>query len=174
MLTGETRERFSRAKAISRITQEIEKHAAQPNAVGSFYFFNRTRRCVALNPFRLFGNAIVKTPFLDAAVFDFLSSLPAQMFTDHKFHTETIASAYPEFSQIPYEKKDSVPGFDAAAFRRYSREIWRFSFSGRQRKLLNPAFLHIRFMRSQFDKNYCREIAGFGAQAIFLMQLERL
>jgi len=41
-------------------------------------------------------------------------------------------------------------------------------------KFVNRRFFLLRFLRSMIDKNYGRAVAGYGEQAIVLMQLERL
>lgn len=167
--------KFSRNKAVARLAQEISKHQNAPNPIGSFFFWNRTRPAVALSPFKLFDDSIdVLTPFLDTEVFDFLTSLPAEMFLDHNFHTETIAFAYPEFAHLPYESKTAPPIFDSAGFRQLSRDIFRFSLTERNVKITNRLFFAVRTLRCAVDKNYCRAVAEYFDQAIILMQLERL
>ena len=104
--------------AAERLVCELQKHADEPNPVSSFFFWNRTRREIALSPYGIFkevGNAL--TPYLDAELFDFLSSLRASFFLDHSFHTETIARAYPAFATIPYHAEESRP----AGTSRYKR-----------------------------------------------------
>ncbi len=175
LLTPDNHKNFNRERAVNHLTKELTRHADQPNPVGSFFFWNRTRRCVALSPFRLFDNSInVITPYLETKLFDFLFSLPAKMMLDHQFHTDTIAFAYPEYAHFPYEKKDSMPITDISNFRKFSRDILRYSLTGRNRKLTRRSFFLTRCLRCVLDKNYSRTITEFGEQAILLAQLERL
>lgn len=175
LLSKENHRRFSREKAIHHLAKELKRHADAPNPVGSFYFWNRTRRCIALSPFRLspYLTEIIM-PYLDKDVFDFLSSLPARMLLNHNFHTETIAFAYPKYANIPYEDKSSPPIMDTAHFRNYSREILLYALTKRKKKLVNRKILLSRCLRGMIDGNYSRNVIDFGELAIILMQLERL
>jgi asparagine synthase (glutamine-hydrolysing) len=168
-------QKLSREKAINHLSKELARHADQPNPVGSFYFWNRTRRCIAPSPFRLLGDSInIITPYLETELFDFLSSLSADLFLDHQFHTDTIAFAYPEFADIPYEKKDSPLISDSGNFKKFSRDIFNYSLTSRNRTLINRMFFLTRLLRGVFDKNYNQAVTEFGEQAINLLQLERL
>lgn len=96
--------RFSRALALERLEAELRTHVDAPNPVGSYRFWNRTRRAVGLAPFGLLASvATVRAPFLDDDLHDFLASLPGEMLVDRTFHSATIARAYPAFAAVPYE-----------------------------------------------------------------------
>lgn len=85
------------------LVAELRRHEKSPNPVSSFYFWNRTRRGIALAPFGLGrGVAKVLAPYLDADLFDFLASLSAEIMWDRTFHSETIEKAFPEHADIPY------------------------------------------------------------------------
>lgn len=164
-----------RERAIGHLCGELALHADEPNPVGSFFFWNRTRRCIAVSPYRLLGDYVnVVTPYLDPGVFDFLSSLPAELMLDHEFHSETIAFAYPDLAHVPYEKKDAGRNVDTTAFQQLGREIARYSLSGRKRPLVKRGFVFSRVMRSLIDKRYSPAVADFGQQVIHALQLERL
>ena len=166
---------FTRDKAVAHLVEELARHTHQPNPVGSFRFWNRARRCIALSPFRLLGDgAKVITPYLDADVFDFLSALPGQMLVDRRFHTDTISFAFPKYAEIPYEDNAPPPVLDFSRFRAFSRDIVRYSATKRHRQLTNSFFFLSRHLRALIDKTYSRAAVEFGEQAILLMQLERL
>jgi len=166
---------FTRDKAVAHLVKELARHSHQPNPVGSYRFWNRARRCIALSPFRLLGDgANVITPYLDPDVFDFLFALPAEMLVDRRFHTDTISFAFPEYAQIPYEDNAAPPVLDFKRFRAFSRDIVRYSTTKRNRQLTNPFFFLSRHLRVLVDKTYSRAAVEFGEQAILLMQLERL
>lgn len=98
--------KFSRKLAKQALIDELKKHAETPNPVSQYYFWNRTRRNIALSTWRLLANGNhVLAPYLDGELYDFLSSLPASYTKDKKFHTETISSDFPNHAFIPYEKK---------------------------------------------------------------------
>ncbi len=175
MLTKKFYKEVSRERAVNHLSKELSRHKNQPNPIGSFYFWNRTRRCIALSPFRLLGDSTtIITPYLENKLFDFLSSLPAELFLDQRFHTETIAFAFPEYLHIPYEKKNSPPISDAHHFKKLSRDIFRFSTIKRHRQFTNRMFFLSRYLRCVVDKNYCQAATEYGEQAIHLLQMERL
>jgi hypothetical protein len=116
------------AAARDRLTAELARHQDAANPVGSFFFWNRTRRVVALSFFAMLGEHRLITPYLDPAVFDFLAGLPAELFLDHQFHREAVHRAFPEFAGIGFARsgrEDADQGPVRAHFRRYGRAILR-------------------------------------------------
>jgi hypothetical protein len=116
----------------------------------------------------------VIAPFLDDAVVEFLSALPATMFLDHGFHTEAIAGAYPKHAHLPFENKASAPVVDGAHFRKYSRDVLRFALATPNGGVVNRRALLSRCLRVLLDGGYSRNVAGFGTLAVLLLQLERV
>lgn len=103
-----------RERAVARLRSEIIRHLDAPNPVASFFFWNRTRREIALAPFALMRDVTVRTPYLEVDVYALLSALPASLLMDRRLHTDAIAKAYPGVADIPYESKSTrqdVPGF---------------------------------------------------------------
>jgi asparagine synthase (glutamine-hydrolysing) len=94
-----------RERAIARLAEEISRHASAPNPTSSFFFWNRTRREVALSPFALMRGLTVYAPYLDRDVVDLLSGLPASLLMDRTLHTEAIARAYPAVAALRYEAR---------------------------------------------------------------------
>jgi len=117
LLKGKLKACFDPEVAKARLTRELVRHLDAPNPVGSFIFWNRTRREIALAPYSLLkGIPRVYAPFLDHKLFDFLSTLPSSMLIDHRFHDDTIARAYPDFAHIPYID-DTAPRSDDTSIR---------------------------------------------------------
>jgi asparagine synthase (glutamine-hydrolysing) len=101
-----------RGEVLERIAIELERYADATNPSTMFFFWNRTRREIALAPFGLLsGVEMCFCPYLDHDVFDFLTSLPPEITIDRSFHSETIALAHPVAQRIPY----AVPGRRRAA-----------------------------------------------------------
>jgi asparagine synthase (glutamine-hydrolysing) len=172
MLSPELRDRFPRQPALQSIAEEIARYADWPNPVGAFYLFNRTRREIALSPYRLLGRRLhVHAPYLDAELFDFLAALPAEHFVDHTFHTETIARAYPDYASIPYHsggcqlRSDWAHGI-AHAFRLLPLLLRR------RHGLVDWRFAALRVARCALDPSYGAEfVHGQGRLMINLMQI---
>jgi len=92
--------------AIAHLTQEIKKYIDSPNPMRNFYFWNRTRRVVALSSYGLgAGTCKVYSPFLDHELYDFLLSVPDEVKEEKTFHTETMRRSYPEYAGIPYQNE---------------------------------------------------------------------
>jgi hypothetical protein len=111
------KERFrddaSNDAAMNLLIAELTRHQDAPNPIGSFIFWNRTRRCIALAPFSILNlTRDVYAPYLDHALWDYLSSLPASLLVSHDFHTDTISRAYPNYADLPYyvQKPRPLPG----------------------------------------------------------------
>ncbi len=113
-------------RAAPRLMQELEHHQGAANPVGSFFFWNRTRRVVALQFLALLPTRRVLTPYLDPDVFELLAGLPAEMFFDHGFHREAMHRAFPRYADIEFARS-SHRGSSAARdhFRRYGRAVLR-------------------------------------------------
>jgi len=90
-------------KAHDRVARELRRHVDAPNPVASYFFWNRTRRKIALAPFRLFGHVpTVYAPFLDSDVVEFLSSLTWRSVADARLRGDAIATAYPHLADLPF------------------------------------------------------------------------
>jgi hypothetical protein len=102
---------FHREQAIHDIAEELALHAEAANPVGSFYFWNRTCVDIAAAPFGILASRGVDilAPYLDAAVWEFLMSLPASLLLDHRFHIDAISAAYPLMADMPYARKRPLP-----------------------------------------------------------------
>lgn len=111
ILHPDDQKRFTRELAMERTIQELRRHAGAASPISSFYFWNRTRREVALSPTSMYrGVERVYLPFLDHEVFNFLSSIPAAMLWPRELHTKTILQGYPDVAHVPFEDR-STQGF---------------------------------------------------------------
>lgn len=175
LLSSSARKRFSRERAVERLKVELAKHADAPNPVGSFYFWNRTRRCVAQSPFRLLRSTPnIITPYLEPTLFDFLVSLPAEYFLDHTFHTETIRRAYPDYADIPYESKKRQSRPDKATEALLHRQLLELSMQPRREEITNRAFFASRQLAAFISPTARESVASYLEIATGLLQLERL
>jgi len=145
---------------------------------GSFFFWNRTRREIALASYRILnGGTEVLSPYLDHDLFDFLASLPASLMLDRQFHSETIRRAYPEYADIPFEDRGARPKWSAFHFRQCAAEVATWAQRGREARpavqlahcagILGRARAGIAFgSSSRFDWRMT-------VFAVYLMQLSR-
>jgi asparagine synthase (glutamine-hydrolysing) len=110
---------FPRDEVLAEVRTELAKHAAAPNPVGSFYFWNRTRVNVSSCAFGLMRPSQQYTiaPYLDRDLWTFLASLPAHLLIEHCFHKDVVAKAYPEFASIPFSKEKVTTKSDVSVRR---------------------------------------------------------
>jgi hypothetical protein len=174
LLPAETSKRFCLDLALERFETECLPHLEAPNPVGSFSIFNRTRRVACLSAYALQPSVrYVFSPFLDNDLFDFLSSLPAELLVDHNFHTETIQYAYPEYARIPFAVTTPGTGYPAT-YQQYALEVAAELLFTRTPGLLRKRYVLPRLARCLIDLNYSTAAKWLGTLSIYLMQLERL
>jgi asparagine synthetase B (glutamine-hydrolysing) len=104
LLNDDLAPRLSRYVAARRLQREVERHLDAPNPIASYIFQNRCRREIATFATGFYGpNVEILCPYLDHEVFDFLISLPVEVFVPPSFHAEAIQRAFPEHASIPFE-----------------------------------------------------------------------
>jgi hypothetical protein len=156
-LTPHVRRRFSIEKARQQIAAEAARHAQAPNPMGSFYFWNRTRREIALSPYMLFaGVPTVYSPYVDHPLFDHLASLPAELLLDHTFHDDTIRHAYPRYADIPFEDKHAPAHLDRAFGRRVAWQLLRWLQRSAQRDAIEVTRLERIVAKRLIDGRHVR------------------
>jgi len=159
--------------AVERLTAELKRHADSPNPVRSFYFWNRTRRAVALLPFGVLKDFQVHTPYLDHDLYDFLTSLPPEIVLDHQFHTETIQMAYPRHRAIPFERKEAGNVQNRSYFRRLCRELAGVMLRHGMSGLVRNSLVLPRVTAGAVDGN-SRWVWWGATRTLYLLQLEEI
>jgi hypothetical protein len=129
MLSPELYRAMPRERAVARLVTEIARHVDAPNPTGSFFFSNRTRREIALSPYALMRDVTVYAPYLDRDLYDFLAALPAALLMDRSLHTDAIARAWPQYANVPYERKGMTTQ-DRSAARRLAAALGRAALVG--------------------------------------------
>lgn len=171
--------RWSRDRAIARVSEELRHHLDAPNPIGSYIFWNRTRREIALVPFGLWNAAgRVMTPYLDPSVFELLASLPAEMFLDKRFHPDAIRRAYPAHAYLRFDTETGLRSVrapngtpaDAPYYRRLLREAGAYVAGLRRPRLMRRGWLVSRsaywYVRGDFSDT---QLVPF---ALYLAQLD--
>jgi hypothetical protein len=167
--------RFGLETAIARICTELRQHAAAPNPIGSFHFWNRMRRGIGAYSFGVLQDVpLVYCPYLDNDVYDHLASLPASMLMDGKFHTDAICRAYPKYADVPFEDKSAPPQDSRRYYRRYAIELVRHFASRYGSDIVNTSFLVPRMLRWSLSRQPPRLRWMEPEYAIYLLQLEKL
>jgi hypothetical protein len=175
LLRPRWRRRFARAAAVERLRAELGRHRDAANPVGSFFFWNRTRRAVALSPFALLRRRCsVIAPYLHPDVYSVLASLPAAMLLDHTLHTETIARSYPEFAHLPYEDKSARQPMPSALFQAGCRWLLRLASDRAAAGLLRTEAVVALTARAALRPGRRADVLGLLPHAAYLVQLGRL
>jgi asparagine synthetase B (glutamine-hydrolysing) len=168
---------LDREVAVGRVAQELRRHADAPNAIGSFYFWNRTRRQIAMSPYRILVQAgEVFSPYLDHEVFDLLSGLRAEMFLDHTFHTEAIQRAYPQYAAVAFaaKREQRILSSDRAPLRGFARDVLSRSLRHGRPALVRRSYFMPRLVRCLVDPSYSRTIDWLGRHVLYALQLEEV
>jgi hypothetical protein len=161
--------------AIEGLASELAKHAESPSPISSFYFWNRTRRCIALYSLRILPQTVnVYMPYLDSDLYDFLASLPISYLSDKSLHDDVIAAAYPQYSGLPYEDKAHINYPSHWHIRRYLIEaalyISRKSTNSMvNREYIVPRTIQYALSRTPVIKNWLAT-----ETAVYLTQLEEM
>jgi len=171
--TTAARHHLDRKVAVSRVAEELRRHSDAVNPIGSFFFWNRTRRKIAMTPYRILARVgEVWSPYLDHEVFDLLSGLPAEVFLDHTFHTEAIHRAYPEHAAIPFAIKREQTTSDRAPLRIFARAVLLQSLRHGRSALYRRSYFIPRLLRCLVDPSYSDAINWLGPQILYALQLE--
>ena len=147
--------------AREQLVHELERYADAANPTAMFFFWNRTRREIALSPFGVFSG--VKTcfcPYLDHQLFDFLASLPTEMVMDKKLHSDTISAAHPRLAAIPY----AVGRRRRALLERmmFSAHVGAYGVVTRPSRLGRMARLTAHMLHSALSSTYQKSHASIG------------
>jgi asparagine synthase (glutamine-hydrolysing) len=170
--------RFSRGLALERLEAELLTHVDAPNPVGSYRFWNRTRRAVALAPFGLLASvATVRAPFLDPDLQAFLASLPGELLVDRTFHTDTIARAYPAFASLPYENPKAPRRSAVVSMRRFGlaalrRELALRASGGLARMLVRHEVYMARLAVLLASPRRAENVGALARTGLYLSQVE--
>ncbi len=162
-----------RVRAVDHAVAELGRHAGAPNPIGSFSFWNTTRREISLVPHSLLTPLAVHSPFLDCDVVQLLTGLPASMLVDRRFHIDALHRAFPDFATVPFANE--LPMSPTLRARRRLRQATRglaqhvgVHARSRHSRLLRrvPPIVRGRVQRGART--------GFNWRAIYLRQLEIL
>lgn len=172
LLSPALRERFPRSLALKSIAGELGRYADWPNPVSAFYFFSRTRREIALSPYRLLDQRLrVHAPYLDRDLFDFLVGLPAEQLLDKQFHTLTIADTYPRYAAVPYSSNAPArPNWRLAAMQ--ATRLLPMLLQRHAGAVINRRALALRAIKCLLDPSYGPEfLRSHVLRTVYLMQL---
>jgi hypothetical protein len=100
-----------RERVLQRVEAELRLLAETPHPLAAWLLNSRTRREIAMMPWLLCSEITpFYAPYLDEDLVDFLSGLPAEMFTRGGFHRAVVAQGYPQWAQLPYLVKSGSDG----------------------------------------------------------------
>lgn len=169
--------RFSRNLAFEILVDELKKHAEAPNPIGQFFFWNRTRREVSLHPYRVLAKSChVLAPYLDSALYKFLSSVPAEYLLDRTFHQKAIEARYPEYAHLPYETRKAHP--QKQSYRQnllqLSEYISYLISNSFQEKLYNLFRLYPKLLFGLISPKYYEKTCNLYKLPVYLTELYKL
>jgi len=175
VLADGLRKKLQRERAAAHLAKELRKHGEIPNPVDSFYFWNRTRREIALSPYGLMKDIPrVYSPYLDHDLFDFFYSLPPETIAGGDFHSETVRRSYPAFAGLPFENKKAAPVDARDHDARYIRDTARGMLvrGGGTHRLIRGRYVLPRMVYSLINRRYAESTAWVSPLILYLFQLE--
>ncbi|MBI3812635.1 MAG: asparagine synthetase B family protein [Nitrospirae bacterium] len=175
VLADGLRKSLNRERAVAHMARELKKHLEAPNPVASFYFWNRTRREIALSPYGLMKDIPrVFSPYLDHDLFDFFYSLTPEPLEDGEFHSGTIRRSYPNYADLPFEDKKAALVDARAHDAQFIRDLARCML-GRIRQprgLIRGRYVLPRMAYSLISRRYAETTAWVAPLILYLFQLE--
>ncbi len=178
ILSVDQRDKFDKETAAIRVLQELKSHAGAANPLLSFYFWNRTRREVALAPLLLLKDVEAAfMPYLDHQVCDFLLSLSPDITIDRRLHSDAIHRAFPQYSSIPFSRdlKMANSQFSISTHRlKYFADFMSFVLKRRSDWLFLDRHMPLRTLLGHFHPAGTRPAGRFLPTALYLLQLEHL
>jgi hypothetical protein len=177
------REGLSFERAADRLAAELDRHAAAPDPIKSFNFWNRIRRELALVPYSMMRAVpVVYSPYLDHDLYDFLSSLPLEVMSptlsasDKSFHTEAVLRGYPRYAHIPFEDKAAPKRDPRPSDAQFSAEAARYLLPrvGFGARLLNGRYIAPRLLYGLAKRSYRESASWLPSLALYLSQLDAL
>jgi asparagine synthase (glutamine-hydrolysing) len=170
---GSLGRRLDSVVAQERLRRELERHADAPNPLGSFVFWNRTRRSIAQSGYRLMHDVpLVFSPYLDHELYDLLAGLPASMLVDHEFHADAIRRAYPSAANVPYAPKPEPTSRGSTALTKFSRQMLAYAIKRASSGTVRHAYLWPRLMRCLVDREYAGSAEWLWRGALYLWALQ--
>jgi asparagine synthetase B (glutamine-hydrolysing) len=159
--------------AYGRFEREFLRHVDAPDPIGSFHFWNKSRRHAALCHYALLGaKHDVCSPYLDNDLFDFLASLPPALLIDRTFHTETIHRAFPSVSHVPWIGPKTEDKEQGRRHRSFALDTLIYLYKKGRGSWTRRSFVTTRLIRCLVDTNYSPQAHWIGATAVYLAQLE--
>lgn len=178
LLAGSVNQATSRDLAISQTAAELKKHASAPNPVSSFFFWNRTRREIAMGPYGLFRFIQqVHSPYLDSDLVRFLMSLPGRALLDRQLHTTAILRAYPQYAHIPFEVKGATTVDAAEHYGNFVSDFARYILPrlSRDGVILRRSYLLPRLLRALVSHRFASTLHWwFPTLLVLLCQIQAL
>jgi hypothetical protein len=170
--------KWNRELAVNHLVVELKKYSNRINPIGQFFFWNRTRREIALSSYCILNRKChVYAPYLLQNIYDFLSSLPVSYVLDGKFHTDAISIYYPEYAHLPYETRsapDTVS--NKIDIRKYVYEVVKYCmFSRASNNMINcSSFVLPRAIKGLVDSVYGTNLKMYLNKSVYLAQLANL
>lgn len=121
-----------------RLVQELSKYRSDINPMAQFFFWNRSRRSIAISSIRyLSGQSTAFMPFMQKNLVDFLFTLPVEQYFSNCFHSDTIQQLMPASRALAFSQQQ-VAG-SQLNYRQWQRLLTAFLCYLGSNSLLSPA-----------------------------------
>ena len=178
MLAPSLFDKLSRAQAVADMSQALAQYADSANPIAQFYFWNRARRTIGSSAFGILGRVSTPlAPFLDQALYQLLSAVPAEYFLQQgpkQLHDQLIANCYPQSAGIRYEDK-SVADNHSYLTTRIAQNLQQLGYlSWHKPAGLKMAPLLLRLPKRIVNAQFHYSSAALVRTALYLHTLEQI
>lgn len=168
--------KISLERAVESLAEELKKHTQAVNPANSFYYWNRTRREIALCPYGILDFPKVYSPYLDYDLSYFLWSLPLDLCKDRTLQSEVIQRMYPQYADIPFDVQKGSRQDTTQHYMQFTRDLakhWIKEFKV-QSSFLNMTYLSPRLLKTLADEKYCESSLWMSPlMMLYLSELEK-
>ena len=178
MLAPSLFDKLPRAQAVADMSQALAQYADTANPIAQFYFWNRARRTIGSSAFGILGRVSTPlAPFLDQALYQLLSAVPAEYFLQQgpkQLHDQLIANCYPQSAGIRYEDK-SVADNHSYLTTRIAQNLQQLGYlSWHKPAGLKIAPLLLRLPKRIVNAQFHYSSAALVRTALYLHTLEQI
>ena len=120
-----------------QLLAELKSFTGTVNPVAQFYFWNRSRRTIAISSIRFMtGRSLAYFPFMQQQLVDFLFSLPPALYFSGSFHSRVLQRLAGDLATVPFAASEQ-PG-DTLSWWQWSRLVLAVSWELLNNRVIRP------------------------------------
>lgn len=158
-----------------QLLAELKSFAGTVNPLAQFYFWNRSRRTIAISSIRFMtGHSLAYFPFMQQQLVDFLFSLPPALYFSGSFHSRVLQRLAGDLAAVPFAASEQ-PG-DTLSWWQWGRLLLAVSWELLNNRVIRPRLrvkAVLQAMASITDRKQLVSFVHFYRKLSYLGQLVR-